>query len=377
MSEISLYIHIPFCKSKCHYCDFNSYEGKENLIPAYINALKREICIYGEGLKEYSIGTVYIGGGTPSLLDTQYLCDLMDTCMSNFSISRNAEITIESNPGTLTRDKLFLYKDSGINRISIGLQAWQDSLLEKIGRIHKVSDFIENFELAREAGFKDINVDLIFGLPQQTFNDWVETVGNVMVLGPSHISCYSLKIEEGTLFGRMAASGDLAETDDEIDRNMYKYVIEKASENKYMHYEISNFAKPGFKCRHNLRYWYAEEYIGIGAGAHSYFKGVRFNNVYSIEDYISSIFKQEVPVENRQIIDNEESMAEYMMLGLRLTGGVEAGMFQKRYGEDMFDIFAGQVEKLVKRRLISVEGERIRLTRLGLDLANQVFMEFI
>lgn len=377
MNEIGLYIHIPFCKSKCYYCDFNSYEGKENLIPSYVNALKDEICIYGEGLKGYFIDTIFIGGGTPSMLKAQYVYDLLDACRLNFAISRNAEITIESNPGTLTHDKLLLYKDAGINRLSIGLQAWQNTLLEKAGRIHRVHEFVDNFKLAKEIGFEDINVDLIFGLPQQTLQEWIESVENVMELEPSHISCYSLSIEEGTMFGKMAALGELETIDDEIDRNMYRHAIEKASENKYRHYEISNFAKPGFECRHNLKYWNAEEYLGFGAGAHSYFKGVRFNNVYSVEEYISSITIGEIPVENRHIIDKKEAMTEFMMLGLRLINGVEAGVFQKRYEEDMFGMFAGQVEKLAKKQLIEVEGERIRLTGFGLDLANQVFMEFI
>lgn len=375
--KIGLYIHIPFCKSKCHYCDFNSQAGKEALIEPYFNALGQEIRNYSSGLRDCTIGSVFVGGGTPSLADAKYIYQIMLICRQCFEIDSKAEITIESNPGTLTYEKLLSYRINGINRLSIGLQAYQDILLAKLGRIHSAEDFMVNLEAAVKAGFKNINADLIFGIPGQNMNDWGETVRNVISLGLAHVSCYSLKIEEETPFYSMLRSGTLQPVDDELDRRMYRYAVDQLKRHGYKHYEISNFALPGYECRHNMVYWKALEYLGIGAGAHSYMGGSRYNNICDIEEYINIISNKGNPVENIQSIDKTESMSEYMILGLRLVDGISTLQFKERYGEDIFKVFGNQLDKLQRKQLLEQEGEKIRLSPYGLDVANCVFEEFI
>ncbi len=375
--SIGFYIHIPFCKSKCHYCDFNSFAGMEDYIKPYFKALKHEIESYEEELRGCTVNTIYIGGGTPSSVDASYIYEVINTCAGKFNLRKGMEISVEANPGTLSYDKVLDYRDVGINRLSIGLQAWQSHLLRYIGRIHSAGEFVESFELARKAGFENINVDLMFSLPGQSINDWHYTLERVAGIEPEHISCYGLKIEEGTPFGERLDSGELILIDDESDREMYYLAIDILRKKGFKHYEISNFAQPGFECGHNLIYWNAEPYIGVGAGAHSYFQGKRFNNLYKINDYISALSRQEGPSENVQIIDRKESIKEYMILRLRLIDGIDADEFEKRFGENIFKLFARQFDRLLKRGLLESDGKLIKLSPLGLDLANQVFLEFI
>lgn len=375
--NIGLYIHIPFCKAKCLYCDFNSFTCRDDFVPAYFNALKQEIALYADILKDYSIKTVFIGGGTPSLVNAHNIYEIIILLRQMLDMDKCSEITIEANPGTLSYEKLTTYKIIGINRLSIGLQAWQNHLLSQLGRIHTIEEFVENFHLARKVGFNNINVDLIFGIPGQTFKDWSSTLEYVGELCPEHLSCYSLKIEEGTVFGTRLESGELIPIDDEIDREMYHETILKLGAISYKHYEISNFSKEGYMCKHNLIYWKGQEYIGVGAGAHSYFKDQRFNNAYSIEEYTDAINKGRIPVENPLAISKEDNICEFMMLGLRLTDGVSAKEFEERFEKNVFEVFGVQIENLSNRKLIEVDNGFIKLTRLGLDLANQVFMEFI
>ncbi len=375
--RIGLYIHIPFCKAKCNYCDFNSFSGMEDLIPPYFKALKRDMELCSEQLGSCSVKSVFIGGGTPTFPDAHYVCDILDACAKTFSIEKNAEISIEANPGTLSYEKLSAYKASGVNRLSIGLQAYQDHLLKKLGRIHGAEEFSENFNQARRAGFSNINVDLIFGIPDQTFDDWAQTLSKVIELEPEHLSCYSLKIEEGTVFGRLYESGELIPAEDELDRKMYRYAIETLTNHGYKHYEISNFAKPGMECVHNMIYWKAEQYLGIGAGSHSYLKGKRFNRVYGVKDYISSVEKGIIPVENVEKISRDGEISEFMILGLRLTEGISVSRFRERFGQDVYELFGRKLERLAKRQLLDIKDDRIKLTQTGLDLANQVFIEFV
>lgn len=375
--RIGLYIHVPFCKSKCYYCDFNSFAGMEEFVPGYFDVLKREVYLYSKELRNHSIKTIFIGGGTPSLVDADYLHQLLETCRENLNIENDAEVTMESNPGTLSAEKLAAYKVMGINRLSIGLQAWQNSILKDLGRIHRIEEFLENIRLARGIGFNNINVDLIFGIPGQKLQDWEETLKEVTGLNVAHLSCYSLKIEEGTVYGKRLDSGELVPVEDELDREMYYMTISNLQKKGFRHYEISNFARSGFECRHNLVYWKAEPYIGMGAGAHSYFKDRRYNNIYNIEGYIAAVQRQEIPVENIQEIGRNEQMSEFVILGLRLTDGISAEEFKLRFDYDLYRQYGKQIEGLLNRSLLEQTGERIRLTRLGLDLANQVFMEFI
>ncbi len=376
-NNIGIYIHIPFCKAKCFYCDFNSFACRDELVPAYFNALEKEIFSYSEKLKGYNIKTIFIGGGTPSAVDAHYIYEVISLLGREFSIDKKAEISIETNPGTLTKEKLELYRTVGINRLSIGLQAWQDPILKRLGRIHTAKEFELNITLAQKVGFDNINVDLIFGIPGQTIEDWIETLKHVVALKPQHLSCYSLKIEEGTVFGNSLEKGELVPLDDEIDREMYSFCKDYLSMEGYKHYEISNFAKQGFECQHNMVYWKAEEYIGLGASAHSFFEGLRFNNIYDIERYIDGINNSKVISENSEVINSKESMAEFMILGLRLIDGVCMEEFKSRYNEEIYNIYGSQIDKMLEKGFLIVRDGTITLSTIGLDFANQVFMEFI
>jgi oxygen-independent coproporphyrinogen-3 oxidase len=505
--SIGVYIHIPFCKAKCYYCDFNSYSGREHLAGSYFSALKDEIISRSAAIRDRRVSSVFIGGGTPSLVEPEHIRGLLEVCSKHLNIDKDAEISMESNPGTLSYENLKQYREMGINRLSIGLQAWQDSLLKSIGRIHDRQQFIDNLNAAVEAGFDNINVDLIFGLPGQTFDDWVETLeavtgavihaearGSKAAWGPSgaseineagqlclkHISCYSLKIEEGTVLGDRLEAGTLVPVDDELDRRMYHYAVDFLAKKGFRHYEISNFACLGYESRHNLIYWKAREYAGFGAGAHSFLDSVRFNNVSGIEQYItavesmtpkrgstsisngeagdisssaiSSVLSSDICVsgetgdisssaisagpsdssqasgeagryvqtglfEDIQPIDKNESMAEFMILGLRLTDGVTSTEFEQRFGMSLEAVYGDKLDKLISRGLITVDKNpssglpsvdenpssglpsvdenlvkaissvdkshasngcaAYKLTKLGLDLANSVFVEFI
>lgn len=377
LTKTGLYIHVPFCSSKCNYCDFNSYAGRLNLTEDYFNSMKKEIEHYDEELRYNLIETIFIGGGTPSCVDQKFISNILTICRANFNISEDCEISIESNPGTLDIEKLMAYRRSGINRISIGLQAYQENLLKYLGRKHSADDFISSIELAKKAGFKNINADVIFGIPGQTTEDWKQTLKMLVELGITHISAYSLKIEEGTKFGDMLNCGKLIQMEDELDREMYHYAIDYLKQNGYNQYELSNFAKEGFECKHNLVYWKCLDYLGLGAGAHSFLQDVRFSNEYSIESYISCLERGEKPVEDRCSIDYCEKMSEYMFLGLRLTQGVNNSEFQDLFNQDMFVKYTDSFNELEKNKLIEINGENVKLTRLGLDLANQVFVKFV
>lgn len=405
--SIGIYIHIPFCKSKCYYCDFNSYSGREYLAGSYFDALLSEMRNSASILGERPVSTIFIGGGTPSLVDPQYISSLLEVCSKYFKVDSDAEISMESNPGTLTYDSLKAYRAAGVNRLSIGLQAWQDRLLKDLGRIHRRQQFVDNLEVAYKAGFQNINVDLIFGLPGQTFEDWAETLEAITTLGSHtglrHLSCYSLKIEEGTDFGDRYEAGTLKPANDDLDRSMYRHTIEYLTKKGFNHYEISNFANPGFECKHNLVYWKAQEYAGFGAGAHSYIDTRRFSNVAGIEEYIEAVerFGQDRDsglYEDIHYINRQESMSEFMILGLRLINGIRADEFEARFGESLQTVYGDKLEKLVKQGLIEIRQEEndgdglhdssscndkiidsscFKLTPLGLDLANKVFIEFI
>lgn len=392
--SIGVYIHIPFCKSKCYYCDFNSYSGMEHLAGSYFNALFSEIRNRAKDIEGRPVRSIFIGGGTPSLADPGYITELLEICAKHMQIRSDAEISMESNPGTLTYDRLKSYRAAGINRLSIGLQAWQDRLLKELGRIHNRQQYIDNLDAAYRAGFRNINTDLIFGLPGQTIDDWTETLESVMQLNVSHISCYDLKIEEGTVFGDRLDAGLLIPADDELDRQMYHYAIETLAMKGFRHYEISNFAREGYECRHNLIYWKALEYAGFGAGAHSYLNGMRFSNVKGAGEYIDGVDKtyahrsqrpiphgelQFIDHGETQFIDDHAAMSEFMILGLRLTDGIYEMEFEERFGRTLKSVYGGELEKLLGKGLLIYNEKEgcIRLSDIGLDFANQVFMEFI
>lgn len=363
----ALYVHIPFCVKKCLYCDFNSY-ADTSLETEYIDALVQEIST----IKKDSFKTIFIGGGTPTILSYENL----ETLLKALERFKAEEFSIEANPGTIEKDKLLLMKAHGVNRLSIGLQAWQDSLLKTLGRIHTLNDFLKSYEAARNAGFKNINIDLMFDIPGQTMEDWKETIENVSELKPEHISCYSLIVEEGTPFYRMWEKGMLVLPDEDEDRRMYYYAAQELREYGYEQYEISNFAVPGFECRHNTIYWKDREYAGVGAGAHSYANGYRYSNLCGIKEYIKGVRKGNA-VEEKNAVAVKDSMEEFMFLGLRMIEGVSKSEFKKRFNTPIEEVYGKQLKKFTSLKLLYDDGEMVKLTPRGIDISDRVFEEFM
>lgn len=360
MNEISLYIHIPFCKEKCKYCDFLSFKNTE-FVKEYKNALLKEINAFD---CDYAVKSIFIGGGTPSYIDESIIAEIMDS-LNKFSIEKNAEITIEANPGTITESKLRLYRKSGINRISMGFQAWQNSLLKTLGRIHTREEFLKNYEIVRKY-FNNINIDLMFSLPDQSFVDWQETLENITELDPEHISAYSLIVEEGTPFYNM----ELNLPDEETDRKMYHYAIDFLGDKGYKQYEISNFAKTGRESVHNSVYWERGDYKGFGLGAAGMINNIRYKNTENIKDYIKGI-----TIENKEILTSQDIMEEYMFLGLRMNKGISIADFEKLFGKNIFEIYGNVFDKF--KNYFIIGNDRIALNRNGFDISNTIMCEFL
>ena len=391
-----VYIHIPFCVSRCNYCDFNTYSGIERYIDDYFQALGCESRAFWA---RYTTGaifadTVFIGGGTPSYVDPVYIERLLTDIPAIFNNdcidadetppSRYGEInplwecTIEVNPGTLNRDKLEAYARVGVNRLSFGLQSTHDIHLKMLGRIHSYEDFLGNYRSAQNIGFKNINADLLFGLPGQSIKDWERTLETVAGLGIRHLSCYSLSIEEGTPLYRAVESGDLPRPDEDADREMYHFAQAYLRSAGLLQYEISNFAEPGVECRHNLKYWTGARYRGFGAGAHSYDGANRYSNALSAPDYIKRVGKDGAAVVESAAVDDGEREKEFIILRLRLTRGFYEAEFKALFGYGFMEKYKGKIERLENAGLIAVGSDRsVRLTSLGMDLANKVFVEFI
>lgn len=369
--ELGIYIHIPFCKSKCYYCDFVSYPNQSDMMQSYFEAVKREINSYD--FKKYNITTIYLGGGTPSFVQEKYIKMILEEIQVNLE---KTEITIEINPGTVSKEKLQFYKDIGINRISIGLQSVKDNLLKQIGRIHTYKQFLETYKEAKEVGFRNINVDLMIGLPNQTIQDIKETVEEIERLNPSHVSVYSLIVEEGTVLAKQLEKGIMSLPEEEIERQMYWYVKNKLELLGYEQYEISNYAKKGQKSLHNWNCWGQKEYIGIGVAAHSYKDGVRYANTDDLATYIKSDF-----ISNQRIVEEvqtlDEKKKEFMLLGLRKIEGVSISAFKEKFVDNPIFLYRKELEELVSDNLIVIEGDFIRLTSRGLDFANLVWEKFI
>ena len=353
-----IYIHIPFCIKKCAYCDFNSYSGIWNMSSSYGNALVREI--ETSPFRGRRINTVYIGGGTPTSVDVQIICEIMAAVRKNFDVDEEAEITIECNPGTVDFEKLRTLRDLGINRLSIGCQSADDNILKTLGRIHTFNEFTECFNLARQAGFENISVDLMFGLPGQTTEIWLDTQKRITALNPEHISAYSLKIEEGTPFCAKYKSGELKVPDDEQNRDMYDAAVDFLKTHGYSRYEISNFSKSGFESRHNLIYWQLDDYIGFGAGAYSFADGKRFSNPLGIGEYIGTVKKGGIVLPEPE--SDLDQMCEFMFLGLRLDEGVSKAEFKRRFGKEITEVFAEPLNKHLNiiKSLID-DGDRIKM----------------
>lgn len=368
--EIGVYVHIPFCKRKCYYCDFISFCEKDELQEKYINTVIQEIEDFFNLNKNVKIKTIYIGGGTPSFIDGKYIEKIMNT----FNKGGVVEATIEVNPGSASLEKLKKYKECGINRLSIGLQSTEDRLLKKIGRIHNYNDFLATYNLAREVGFDNINVDLMIGLPGQTIEDVKSSLNKVINLNPSHISVYSLIVEENTIIYNLIEQNKIVLPDEELERNMYWYVKNYLELGGYEHYEISNFAKNGKKSLHNLDCWNQKEYVGFGASAHSYLNRKRFCNIGVLEEYIKD-FKNTKEVQEVQSF--YETKQEYMLLGLRKIKGVCISHFKNKFGENPIFLFKNELNKLIEEGLLEITTNNIKLTNKGLNFANLVWEEFV
>lgn len=377
MRKLALYIHIPFCKQKCFYCDFNSFAGKEGLVERYVEALIKEIKMNSCLKDEYEVSSIYIGGGTPSYIESHYIGEILETVFSSYVVDRNAEITIEVNPGTVNRDKLKAYYNFGINRISFGVQSANNEILKGIGRIHTYEEFKNNYLEAREIGFNNISVDLIFGLPKQSLNIWEKTLNEILLLNPEHISAYSLKVEEGTAFFVMQKKDRLELPSDEVERDMYYLLKHKLNEGGYNHYEISNFAKKDFNSKHNIAYWKRQDYLGVGSNSASCINNVRFSNEEKIEKYIELINNGETPVVYKEELNEEDIFVEKIILGLRLLTGINEKEILAEQFEEKIEKFIKSKKELIKIGLIEQNGDIIKLTDRGLDLANQVFIKFM
>ena len=395
MKNLEIYIHIPFCVRKCEYCDFLSFPADDDAKLRYVKGLMAEMIFYGPLMKNYQVSSVYIGGGTPSSIDEQWIAALMEGVFDCFNVLPDAEISIECNPGTLSREKLLAYRDAGINRLSIGLQSANNDELKRLGRIHTFEQFVTNYEVARNVGFKNINVDLMYGLPEQSASQYMATVNKIIRLHPDHISAYSLIVEKGTPFyekykfdmvRQEAGMGtEFLPDEDEL------YDMEKAGQKAFMdagyrQYETSNYAKRGMECRHNIGYWTRADYLGLGIGAASLISNVRYTNTSDMDEYLSrcrhihdvgdDIFKANLHVA-ADVIDKKEQMEEFMFLGLRMTQGVSKKEFQEYFGTAIENIYGEVLKKYKKQGLLLEESGRIFLSREGIHVSNAVMAEFL
>ncbi|MBI2166163.1 MAG: radical SAM family heme chaperone HemW [Chloroflexi bacterium] len=390
---IALYVHIPFCETKCPYCDFNTYAGIRHLLPAYLGALCTEVSLWGSHLGQPRVNTVFLGGGTPSLLTPEELARVMEVIHGSFSIAGDAEVTVECNPDDLSVDRVRAYLRHGVNRVSIGVQSLDDRLLHLLGRRHSAARAVEAYWMVREAGMANVNLDLMYSLPQQTMEQWQATLGKALELSPEHLSLYCLTVEEGTPLARWVKDGSVPDPDPDLAADMYLWAHERLAGAGYGHYEISNWARRGFESRHNLTYWRNMPYLGVGPGAHSYLLGRRFSNLASPAEYIKRVgdwmaAKQGSsmstvpapgagPVEDVEEIGPDLAMAETMMLGLRLAEGISLHSFKERFGLDITQTYRALIEELATVGLLELVAGYLRLTDRGRILGNEVFSRFI
>lgn len=373
--ELELYVHIPFCLQKCGYCDFLSAPWGEEIREKYLKALNLEMKQAAEEAGGCRVVSIFFGGGTPTVLAGSQLAALLKNLLKYFQAGEDCEITLEANPGTLDAEKLEICRKAGFNRLSMGCQSASDRELKSLGRIHSYEDFLENFRLAREAGFRNINVDLMSGIPGQTLDSWEETLTRTAELGPEHISAYSLILEEGTPFYEARESLELP--DEETERLMYERTAELLGRYGYRQYEISNYAKEGFCCRHNLGYWTGREYLGLGLGAASLWEHARFRNTGSMEEYLAFSGDRNKIRREKEELSEKDQQAEYMILGLRLTQGISLEDFRKTFGAKAEEIWPGTVEKYKRYGLLEEADGCLRFTRKGISLSNVVLAEFL
>lgn len=376
--KLELYIHIPFCVRKCNYCDFLSSPADRGTQEAYMAALFSEITGRATEYREYEVTSVFIGGGTPSVVEAKWMVQLMELLRGRFCLSGDAEVTIEVNPGTVDAEKLKVYYDAGINRLSIGLQSAKDEELKRLGRIHTFRQFLETYEAARAAGFDNINVDVMSALPGQTLQSYRQTLQKVLALTPppEHISAYSLIVEEGTPFADWEREGRLDVPDEDCERLMYEETKRILAEAGFHRYEISNYAREGFACRHNCGYWQRVDYAGFGIGAASLIENVRFSNNRDLQKYLENPLGQRSEV---QVLSVAEQMEEFMFLGLRMTQGVNVEAFRENFGSTLTEVYGEVIEKNIEDGLLHYlsGGTCLALTEHGLDVSNYVMAQFL
>lgn len=391
LDHISLYIHIPFCETKCPYCDFNTYSHIEPLMDIYINALIKEINLWGNILEKITIKTIFFGGGTPSYLPGKYISDVMRQINESFEMDSQSEITLEANPGDFTEAKLGNYLENGINRLSIGVQSFDNNLLKLLGRRHTAEDALKSYKMAQSIGFDNISIDLMYGLPNQSLDQWISTINQSTEILPPHISMYCLTLEPGTPFESWVRVGKITEPDPDLAADMYETADSMMGEFGYRHYEISNWALNGRESVHNLAYWYSQPYLGVGPGAHSYFGGYRFSNLKNPREYISKIsgiknnltnynhktlkeLLQNIPtVETSELIDKSTAMVETLMMGLRIDKGISISEFSSKFKQTPLEAYRSILEPLIDFGLLKIANENLRLTPKGRILSNEVF----
>ncbi len=397
MDTAGIYIHIPFCLKKCFYCDFFSIASDVDYIrKGYTRALLKEIGFYGAKYgKDFVADTIFFGGGTPSLMEPELIDKILRCLKRNFFIAQNSEITMECNPATVNLEKLVKYRKSGVNRLSIGAQSFDDDVLRKLGRVHRAEDVIKTVQLARKAGFDNISLDLMFAVPEQDMGKWVESMKKALALAPEHLSFYSLEIADGTVFGDMYQAGKLKETPVEEDRKMYHTALDMTDKAGYNHYEISNAALPGRECRHNLKYWNLSEYMGLGASAHSFIRDTRYSNISNVKMYYHTMWSQDA-TSNMRINDSEafaadcvgasrtntymDNVAEYTFTALRTKKGVVFEDFTKKLKNDFWDVYAlqrAEFEMFVREGYAESDVWHIALTRKGIDISNRIMSLFV
>ena len=380
--SLELYVHIPFCVRKCEYCDFLSAPAGADTQQEYVRNLLLEIEQKGVRCTDYEVTTIFFGGGTPSILKAGWIADILDAIHRNFKVRKDAEITIECNPGTLTFEKLSIYKSAGINRISVGLQSASDAELRELGRIHTYEDFLKSYDLIRKKGFSNVNIDLMAALPGQTLKSYEQTLRRVLTLKPEHISAYSLIIEEGTPFYEKYEADELLREkgekpqmlpSEETERLMYERTKELLLAHGYERYEISNYARRGYACRHNIGYWRRENYLGFGLGSASLLENERFHNTTDLTDYLGGDYL----AYEQEKLDKKSQMEEFMFLGLRMTEGISTECFRQTFGLTVELVYGPVLQQQIADQLLKKEDGRIFLTERGLDVSNYVMAQFL
>lgn len=385
-NTLGIYVHIPFCQSKCFYCDFNTYANIDHQIDDYIKSLLSEISIWSKILKGSSIKSIFFGGGTPSYINQKYIEKILNSIKKNFIFNNNIEITLETNPNDVKKNKFKDLLTIGINRISMGVQSFDDYLLRMLGRRHDSKEAENSYKLLREIGFKNLSIDLMYGLPYQSITSWNKTLKKSVQLDPDHISLYSLQVEKGTPLNNKITSGEYEMPNDDNAADMYELAEKILAENKFSQYEISNWSKKSYECTHNIIYWKNNYYLGLGAGAHSHVNNIRFSNIRSPKLYTNSLINNSYVktindqlnfIENFEQLSYSEQISDTLMMGMRLSEGININDFEKTFGKSITSLFNDEINKLSKLNLIDINETHIKLSNKGRLLGNEVFQEFI